>query len=178
KFIVFYNGSENEAGRWSMKLSDAFIREDKSGCFEWTADVINMNPNRLSLLQKKCKPLYDYIRYVYRIKQSLKSGSGKVEAVDEAVKWAIKEKLLDGFFKKQKAEVTGMSLTEFDEEEFKRVCREDGYEDGLEDGKARQAIESAENLLKEGLPPEQIARCIGLPLEKVQELADSVCEKA
>ncbi|MBQ5498822.1 MAG: hypothetical protein IIT73_03360 [Treponema sp.] len=37
---------------------------------------------------------------------------GKEEAVDEAVKWAIKENLLDGFFRKQKAEVTGMSLTE------------------------------------------------------------------
>ena len=176
KFIVFYNGSENEAGRWSMKLSDAFIREDKSGSFEWTADVINMNPKAKinSPLQKKCKPLYDYIRYVYRIKQSLKSGSGKVEAVDEAVKWAIKEKLLDGFFKKQKAEVTGMSLTEFDEEEFKRVCREDGYEDGVYD----KSIEDAENFLKEGLPPEQIARCIGLPLEKVQELAHALCVKA
>ena len=176
KFIVFYNGSENEAGRWSMKLSDAFIREDKSGSFEWTADVINMNPKSKSNspLQKKCKPLYDYIRYVYRIKQSLKSGNGKVEAVDEAVKWAIKEKLLDGFFKKQKAEVTGMSLTEFDEEEFKRVCREDGYEDGVYD----KSIEDAENLLKEGLPPEQIARCIGLPLEKVQELAQALCVTA
>ena len=67
-----------------------------------------------------------------------------------------------------------MSLTEFDEEEFKRVCREDGYEDGVYD----KSIEAAENLLKEGLPPEQIARCIGLPIDKVQELADSVCEKA
>ena len=106
-----------------MKLSDAFMREDKSGNFEWTADVINMNPKCISPLQKKCKPLYDYIRYVYRIKESRKSGMGKEEAVDEAVKWAIKENLLDGFFRKQKAEVTGMSLTEFDEEEFKRVCR-------------------------------------------------------
>ena len=177
KFIVFYNGSENEAGRWSMKLSDAFIREDKSGSFEWTADVINMNPKAKSNspLQKKCKPLYDYIRYVYRIKQSLKSGSGKVEAVDEAVKWAIKEKLLDGFFKKQKAEVTGMSLTEFDEEEFKRVCREDGYEDGVYD----KSIETAENLLRMNvLTLEQIAQATSLPLEKVQKLAQALCVKA
>ena len=118
-------GSENEGCQWSLKLSDAFMREDKSDNFEWTADVINMNPKCISPLQKKCKPLYDYIRYVYRIKESRKSGMGKEEAVDEAVKWAIKENLLDGFFRKQKAEVTGMSLTEFDEEEFKRVCREE-----------------------------------------------------
>ncbi|MBP5438567.1 MAG: hypothetical protein J6Y30_11375, partial [Treponema sp.] len=141
KFIVFYNGSENEGCRWNLKLSDSFMREDKSGSFEWTADVINMNPKcgldsgldnkqrkcRLPL-QKNCEALYDYIRYVYRIKENRRSGMSKADAVGEAVEWAIREGLLDGFFKKQKAEVTGMSLTEFDEEEFKRVCREDGYE--------------------------------------------------
>ncbi len=175
KFIVFYNGSENEGCQWSLKLSDAFMREDKSGNFEWTADVINMNPKCISPLQKKCKPLYDYIRYVYRIKESRKSGMGKEEAVDEAVKWAIKENLLDGFFRKQKAEVTGMSLTEFDEEEFKRVCREDGYEDGIYD----KAVETAENFLRMGVATvEQIAAATGLSLEKVQELADSIFAKA
>ena len=168
-------GSENEGFQWSLKLSDAFMREDKSGNFEWTADVINMNPKCISPLQKKCKPLYDYIRYVYRIKESRKSGMGKEEAVDEAVKWAIKENLLDGFFRKQKAEVTGMSLTEFDEEEFKRVCREDGYEDGIYD----KAIETAQNFLRMGVATvEQIAAATGLSLEKVQELADSIFAKA
>ncbi|MBQ2354765.1 MAG: hypothetical protein II397_02970, partial [Treponema sp.] len=102
-------------------------------------------------------------------------GMGKEEAVDEAVKWAIKENLLDGFFRKQKAEVTGMSLTEFDEEEFKRVCREDGYEDGIYD----KAIETAQNFLRMGVATvEQIAAATGLSLEKVQELADSIFAKA
>ena len=91
---------------------------------------------------------------------------GKKEAVEEAVDWAIKENLLEGFFKEQKAEVIGMSLTEFDEEEFKRVC----YEDGVYD----KAIEAAENFLREGDSPEKVARCIGLPLEKVQELAETI----
>ncbi|MBQ2207691.1 MAG: hypothetical protein II413_10870 [Treponema sp.] len=100
---------------------------------------------------------------------------GKEEAVDEAVKWAIKENLLDGFFRKQKAEVTGMSLTEFDEEEFKRVCREDGYEDGIYD----KAIETAQNFLRMGVATvEQIAAATGLSLEKVQEFADSIFAKA
>ena len=138
KFIVFYNGSENEECRWNLKLSDSFMSEDKSGNFEWTAEVINMNPKCILdnshatcldnkqkkchlPLQKNCKALYDYIRYVYRIKENRRSGMSKADAVGEAVEWAIKESLLNGFFKKQKAEVTGMSLTEFDEEEFKRV---------------------------------------------------------
>ncbi|MBR7079601.1 MAG: hypothetical protein IKI40_03670, partial [Treponema sp.] len=82
--------------------------------------------------------------------------------------------LLGGFFKEQKEEVTAMSLTEYDEEEFKRVCREDGYEDGLAEGASQKAMEDAENLLREGIPMETVSRCIGLPLEKVQEIADRV----
>ena len=42
---------------------------------------------------------------------------------------------------------------------------------GIEQGKQDKAIEAAKNLLKEGDTPEKIARCIDLPLKKVQELA-------
>ncbi|MBQ1714301.1 MAG: hypothetical protein II030_07900, partial [Treponema sp.] len=116
---------------------------------------------------------------VYHIKENRRSGMNKADAVGEAVEWAIKESLLNGFFKKQKAEVTGMSLTEFYEEEFKRVCREDGYEDGLADGEARKAIEDAENLLRMNvLSLEQIAQATSLPLEKVRELSEESCIKA
>ncbi|MBR7079161.1 MAG: hypothetical protein IKI40_01410, partial [Treponema sp.] len=102
------------------------------------------------------------------------SGMDKKEAVDEALDWAIKEKLLGGFFKEQKEEVTAMSLTEYDEEEFKRVC----YEDGLAEGATQKAIEAAENLLREGIPVDTISRCIGLPLEQVQEIAERLAVKA
>ena len=102
----------------------------------------------------------------------------KKVAVEEAMDWAIKEKLLDGFFKEQKEEVTAMSLTEYDEEEFKRVCREDGYEDGLSaglaEGASQKAMEDAENLLREGDSIEKVSRCIGLPIEKVKEIADQL----
>ena len=174
KFIVFYNGGEEEEVRWKMRLSDSFMTEDKSGDFEWSADVININPKCNKPLQKSCKALYDYIRYVYRIKDNRKSGMDKKEAVEEALDWAIREKLLDGFFKEQKEEVIGMSLTEFDEEEFKRVCREDGYEDGISVGLAQKALEDAENLLREGDSVEKVSRCIGLPLEQVHEIAERI----
>ena len=64
-----------------------------------------------------------------------------------------------------------MSLTEFDEEEFKRICRADGYEDGVND----KAIEAAENLLKIGVgTPEQISQAIGLPLEQVLQIKEKL----
>ena len=66
-----------------------------------------------------------------------------------------------------------MSLTEFDEEEFKRVC----YEDGIVDGKIQKAIEDAENLLKANIDSETIAKCIGLPLEQVLKIKEKLSVK-
>ena len=48
-----------------------------------------------------------------------------------------------------------------------------GLQEGLAQGAEQKAIETAKKFLKEGLPAEQIARCTGLPLEKVKELANS-----
>ena len=45
---------------------------------------------------------------------------------------------------------------------------------GIEIGKEEKAIESAKNFLKENIPIETIVRCIGLPLETVQELAEEI----
>ena len=99
-----------------MRLSDAFMNEDRSGDFEWTADVINMNPKCNEPLQKNCKSLYDYSRFVTK---------------------------------------------------------------GLVQGASKKAMEDAENLLKMNvLTDVQISQAIGLPLEKVQKIAESLVVKA
>ena len=67
-----------------------------------------------------------------------------------------------------------MILEEFDEERFKRNMRQEGYEDGLVDGEARKAIKDAENLLRENITPEIIARCTGLPIEQIHQLAEKI----
>ena len=46
--------------------------------------------------------------------------------------------------------------------------------DKIMEGKREQALEDAKNFLKEGDPVEKVARCVGLPLEKVQELAKEI----
>ena len=185
-FIVFYNGSRKTPETFKLRLSDAFERrETKTNTFskrndaslkdfEWTATVININPGHNSALQKKCKSLYDYVRYVGRISENKKKGLSTKEAVDDAVNWAIKEKLLDGFFKINRAEVSAMCLTEYDEEATNRAFREDGYLDGVEDGKQEKAVEDAKNFLKKGITSEVISECIGLPIETVQQLAEEL----
>ena len=173
RFIVFYNGDTKREERYKLRLSDAFEVEDKSGDFEWTADVININQGANETLVKKCKPLYDYIRLVGRISENKKSGMKIGQAVQEAVDWAIKEEFLEGFVREQKEEIIAMCLTEYDEESCIRGWRQDGIEMGRE----QKAEEAARNFLAMNvLTPEQIAQGTGLPLEQVRELQKEVAQ--
>ena len=167
RFVVFYNGETKRPERYKLRLSEAFEIEDKSGDFEWTADVININPNKNESLVKKCKPLYDYVRLVGRISENKKNGMEIGQAAQEAADWAIKENFLEGLVREQKEEIIGMYLTEFNEERAIRGWKQDGIEEGMQ----RKAVEAARNLLAMNvLTPEQIAQAEGLPLEQVLEL--------
>ena len=171
KFVVFYNGEKDIEDKEYLRLSDAFETKEKDGDFEWTAEMININPNHNKTLQKNCKPLYHYVKFVSRIKNNKKKGMPSKEAVTEAVDWAIQVNLLDGFFRIQKEEVLAMSLTEFNAEEVFKDMYDDGYEEGIAFGVNKGKLETARNLLNMNLgTPEQIAKAADLPLEQVFEL--------
>ena len=55
--------------------------------------------------------------------------------------------------------------------ELSERAKKQGWEEGEKYGAEQTKIETAKNLLKEGLSVEQIARCTNLSLEKIQELA-------
>lgn len=46
--------------------------------------------------------------------------------------------------------------------------------EALKEGREEKAVESTTELLKEGIAPEVIARCVKLPLEKVLELKTEI----
>ena len=60
-----------------------------------------------------------------------------------------------------------MILTEYDYDTDIAVQREEAYEEGAK----QKAVETAKNLLSENLPIEQVARCTGLSIEQVEQLA-------
>ena len=203
-FIVFYNGDTPRDEDYELKLSDAFIVEDKSGKFEWTARVLNINKGYNLSLQKKCKSLYDYIIFIDRINENQKvHGMNINQSVDEAGDWASEQNLLEGYIKEQKAEVKAMLLTEYDEEAYKKLWRREGLlegrlegrqegllegrqegllegrQEGLLEGRQNMAEEAAVNLLKMNkLSPDEIAQGMNLPLEKVLELQKSILVEA
>ena len=68
-----------------------------------------------------------------------------------------------------------MILTDFDQEQYDRNRRREGFEEGAQ----QKAIEAAINLLKmKKLSPNEIAQAQGLSLEKVLELQKQIPEKA
>ena len=178
RYIVFYNGNADAEDVIKYKLSDAFIDFSEKGDFEWTATMININKNHNERLHKKCKPLYDYCSFVDRIKNNIKNNMEKEAAIDEAIEWAIKENLLEGYFEEQRAEVKAVILTDFDQEQYDRNRRREGYEEGIAKGAQQKAVEAALELLKEKIAPEIIAKCVNLPLEKVLELQEQITVKA
>ncbi len=175
RFVVFYNGQPERPERYKLRLSEAFELEDKTGDFEWTAEVININPNKNETLVKSCKPMYDYVRLVEKISTNKKAGMKIEQAVNEAVDWAIEEKFLEGFVREQKEEIIGMYLTEFNEERAIRGWRQEGIEEGRElgiaEGESKKAVETARNMLKLNVgTPAQISQITGLSMEQVLEL--------
>ena len=60
-------------------------------------DIINkIEPSgtQRETLQKNCKPLYDYVRYVSKIKENKKLNMPTEEAVNKAVDWLSKKTCL------------------------------------------------------------------------------------
>lgn len=170
QYVVFYNGDRKLDDITKFRLSDAFIIPDNSGDFEWTATFININEGHNDSINKKCKPLYDYNRFVSKIKKNLQNGMDNEVAVLDAVDWAIEENLLEGFFKIQKAEAMKMILTEFDPELYERNRKREAYEEGRED----QTIEAAKNFYKNGASVELISKSLNISVEQVKELVKDI----
>ena len=68
-----------------------------------------------------------------------------------------------------------MNLREMD---IRREERQAALAEGKIQGAEEKALESAENFLREGDSPEKVARCIGLPLDQVRQIAESLSVKA
>ena len=57
--------------------------------------------------------------------------------------------------------------------DMKREGFEEGLQQGREQGAYQNKLETAKAFLSEGLAPQMVARCTNLPLDVVQELAQT-----
>ena len=134
QYIVFYNGEEDFEPVSKLKLSDSFMNATDCRDFEWTAKVYNLNRGKNEDLLKNCKPLYEYMELVNRIRDNQKSGMSVKDAVNTAVESCIADGIMETFLSKHKAEVMSVCITEFDEKVYTEGIREEGREEGLDLG--------------------------------------------
>ena len=100
------------------------------------------------------------------------------EAVERTIDDCIREDILVDILTKFRAEVKKLSIFEYNARLHEETLKKEGYEDGLEDGRIEGREEGREqilwNALQKGHTPEQIADFIGIPLEEILKVQESM----
>ena len=150
QFLVFYNGVEERPECEVLYLSDSYVKHPDMNvnddfhipALECRAVVLNINYGKNRELMEKCKPLLDYSRFIFYIRENIHNGYTPQTSVNLAVDRCLKEDVLTDVLKEHRQEVVAMFLDEYDDEIFtKRMyraiaeeAREDGHKAGWEDG--------------------------------------------
>ena len=128
--------------------------------------MYNINAGRNKAILNACETLKNYAEFVRRIRENQKTMSFE-SAVKKAVDDCIRDGILEDFLRANRSEVLGMSIFEFDREEYLNMVRTEEYEEGAYD----KAVATAKNFIAMGvLTIEQIAQGTGLSVEEVAAL--------
>lgn len=144
KFIVFYNGTDEQPEQQLLRLSDAFEKEQDYPALELTVVVYNVNLGHNTVLLEACQILKEYAQYVEMVRRFAKEMCF-AEAVERAVDVCIKSGILSDFLLKNRAEAIEMSIFEYDEEKHMKNEREEGREEGRE-----TLVRMLRNLMEDG----------------------------
>lgn len=174
KFVIFYDGQEEQPDRKELKLSELFATPDSEPSLELTAVMLNINKGHNKKLMETCRTLHDYAEYTARVREYA-AMMILDEAVERAITECINEGILADFLKKNRAEAKKVSIYEYDEERHMRQTREEGVEEGyttgLEQGAKQEKEQIALKLLDAGiLTEEQILDVTGLSQTQLEEL--------
>lgn len=196
RFVVFYNGTEEQPERQILKLSDAFEKKISEPELELKVLMLNINLGKNKELLEKCETLREYMIYVIKVREYAATMSIDV-AVERAVNECIKQGILQEFLLKYKAEAIQMSIFEYDEERemqlikesmrqvYSKEGREEGRKQGLEEGRKEGRKEGrVEGIqifildnLEEKIPPKRILEKLQKRFHLNQEQAEMYFEK-
>lgn len=98
---------------------------------------------------EQCRILREYAQYVAKVRRYSQEMELN-DAVEYAVNESIQEGVLKEFLQKNRAEVIGMSIFEYNKEEEERKLRKAEYEAGKMDGREDAYREVAISLAKAG----------------------------
>ena len=171
KFVVFYNGEEEQPERKEIRLSNAFAADNGEKNLELVVLQLKINKGKNEELKEICQTLQEYTEFTERVRVHRKE-----MPLEDAIRTTIDECIRDGILKefllKNKAEVYRMCLYEFDVELHERVLREEEREEGRLEGKREERTQAKQvfRAFLSGKTPEEIAKELDIPLEEVEDL--------
>ena len=122
KFIVFYNGLQKRPEREILKLSDLYETSSDNPQLELQVLVLNINEGYNEELKKQCKTLHEYMLYIDKVRYYRNQKKMSLEeAVNNSITECLKEGILTDFLNKNRREIVGLSLFEYDEELLKKI---------------------------------------------------------
>ena len=164
RFYVFYDGDAKEPLQREMRLSDAF---DGDNCaLELVVTSLNINHGLEQPLLAKCRYLCEYSTLVGKVKEGIRAGLTRREAINRAVKFCLDNGIMGNYLVENSMEVFNMLALQWEQDKAIRASYEDGRDDGIES--------VALNLLNMGLTVEKIQEATKLSIERIKELADKL----
>ena len=133
KFVMFYNGTDEEAAQMELKLSDAYMQKVGDPDLELKVKMYNINSGKNPELLEHCQRLREYTIFVEKVR-AYAAQMEIAEAVNRAVDECIAEGVLGDFLSEHRAEAVAMSIYEYDEEKHMKAEREEHYALGFQQG--------------------------------------------
>lgn len=172
KFYVFYNGKAETDRIREMKLSDLYYN-DKEEQPMLDLKVIQYNINGYRNDSGSCRQLYEYQWFIEKIRSHYEHadpGTAVEMALDEMPEdFTIREWLWTN-----RSEVTQMSIFEFDDEYYRELFREEGLEEGIIAGEAKERLRVIDLLMKEGRSFADACSFLQLSEEETEQLKNYI----
>lgn len=149
KFVVFYNGIDEQPEQQILRLSDAYEKKTDSPELELAVTVYNVNLGCNAELMEACHLLKEYAEYVERVRIYARDMPFR-EAVEHAVNYCIRNDILGDFLSKNRAEAIEVCIFEYDAEKYMKLFYQEWREEGLEEGRKEGREEGRKEGRKEG----------------------------
>lgn len=163
KFFVLYDGEDSEPLKKEMRLSEAF--DGDSSTLELVVVAYNINFGLEQPLLSKCQYLREYSTLVGKVKEGIRAGLTRREAISRAVKFCLDKGIMGKYLVENSKEVFNMLALQWEQEKAIRAS----YEDGVES--------VAINLINMGMTSEKVQEATKLSIKRIKELTVNLGHK-
>ena len=162
EFYILYNGKKRlSTVRSKLLLSDMYIHKSQNVALDLQATIIDINSDEFVQTLENTS-LYQYIVAVKELQKCFDSHGDLQDCISKL----IQSGMLRSFLTNNSSEVVNMLTFDFDKETYGQVKKEEGIEQGIEQGKA----ESIRACYKNKIPISKLSKIFSMPESKIKEI--------